>query len=133
VADREHHTGRTVALVGGAALVAWLLLRGKGWGLGGSGRSVGGGVATTSDTSAGTPLAPCRVWIRGRGLELDGAPAELVTVIARCREQGRAEVHATGDAITHTIVDVMRALQRAGVPIDAPPDLVRLARSEPGR
>lgn len=132
MADREHHTGRTVALVGGAALVAWLLLRGKGWGLGGGGgRGLGDAAnrAASGDATT-TPAQPCRVWIRSRGLELDGAPAELATVVARCREHGRAEVQATGAAITGTIVAVLRALKDAGIAIDVPPDLIRLASEE---
>ena len=120
--SREDHTGRNVALVGGAALLAWWLLRGKRWGLGASGTDAAGTGVTTP------PSEPCRLWIRADRIELDGARTELASAVGRCQERGRAEVRATGDAITHSIMDVLRALQRAGVSIDASPDLLRLAR-----
>ena len=128
MADRERHTGRTVALVGGAALVAWLLLRGKGWGLGGS---EGNGDGTHGPAHATPPATPCHVMIRADRIELDGTPADRATVVARCRDRGRAEVRATGDAITRSILDVLHALQQAGVGLYVAPNLERLLIAEP--
>ena len=131
--DRDSHTGRNLALVGGTALLFWLLLRGKGWGLGmgsgGMGSGVGHGGAdqganvtpTTNEASA-----PCRVWIRGDHIDVDGTTADLPTVVARCSAAGQADVKSTGDAIVGTISEVVRAIQAAGVVVYAPPDMWRV-------
>ena len=126
MAEREHHTARNIALVGGGVLLAWLLLRGKGWGLGSDHSS--GGAAGGS-----TPSSPCRVWIRGDRIELDGAPTDLRTLVTRCRERGRAEVSATGDTIVRSITEVLRALRTAGIAIAVAPNLERVAALENGR
>jgi hypothetical protein len=120
--DRDNHTARSVALVGGTVLLFWLLLRGKGWSFGAGGDvGLGGAGAEANVTStSGRPTAPCRVWIRSDQLELDGQPADLPTVVARCRAAGRAEMNATGDSIARRIGEVVRALQAAGVDIYAP-------------
>jgi hypothetical protein len=117
-------TGRTVALVGGSALVLWLLLRGKGWGLGGdgSGASAAGAGAAAANASPELPSGPrpsCKVFIRAQRIDLDGAPADLPAVVARCRASGRAGVQATGGASVQSVVDVVRALQAAGVVVAA--------------
>ena len=118
------HSGRTVALVGGAALAAWLLSRGKGW----SFRSYG----DASGANSGTRLpGRCTVWIRADRIELDGAAAGLPTVIAKCRAVGAAEVRATGNAITGVVRDVVKALHAAGVKLHLAPDLAYLVPSEP--
>lgn len=114
---RKAHPG-TVAVIGGVGLVAWLLLRGKGYRLGGG---------TTGKA------APCRVRIRGDGLYLDGQRHELDAVVTSCRAAGVAEVTATGDAIVGVIAQVLAALRDAGVVVYAEPDLWRLADgSSPG-
>ncbi|MGN6105498.1 MAG: hypothetical protein ACTHU0_10370 [Kofleriaceae bacterium] len=127
MADRERHTARHVALLGGAAFLAWWLLRGKGWGLGHDGQG----------SRAGAPRAaqepPCRVWIRANRIELDGAPIDLPTLVARCRERGRAEVRATGDAITRSIAEVLRSLYATGIEIDTSPHLAGLGAPEATR
>jgi hypothetical protein len=123
VASRDRQTERNVALVGGAALIAWLFWRGKGWGFGaddGLEHGIGRGSPTT------VPAAPCLVWIRANRIELDGVPVDLNSVVTRCREIGQADVRATGDAITRSIADVLRALKAAGVVVNAPPELVQL-------
>lgn len=122
MASRDH-TGRNVALVGGAALVAWLLWRRKA-------KSNGGLAGSASDAAASgstnAPRLPCRVWVRADRIELDGAPADLATVVARCREAGRADVRATGNAITRSILTVLAALKGGGVVVDTPADLAHL-------
>ena len=123
--SRDRHTGRNIALVGGAAIVAWLLWRGNRVG---TGRPSGSGSDATPSTM---PKVPCRVWVRADRIELDGVSADLATVVGRCREAGRAGVRATGDAITRSIIDVLRALKTAGVVVDAPPDLAHLVAHTP--
>jgi hypothetical protein len=121
--DPNDHTGRNVALVGGGALLLWLLFRGNRWGLGGSGAgtdAAGTGPATSPPFE---PRVPCKVFIRSRQLELDGAPVDLATVVARCRVSGRADVRATGGASIQAVVDVIRALQAAGVTVVASGDI----------
>ena len=124
--DSDNHTGRTVVLVGGGALLLWLLFRGKG--KGGLGRDGdGSGVAGQGATRE----PPCRVFIRARQVDLDGAPADLSTVVARCRASGRADVQATGGASLQRVEDVIRALQAAGVTVAAPPDVWDSFRTAP--
>ena len=125
MAERAH-TGRTVGLVGGAGLVAWwLLARGKGWGF----RSSGDGNRAGTDT--GQTPARCVVWVRADRIEIDGVAADLQTVVAKCRAAGAAEVHATGDAITGAVSNVLQALKAAGVKLYVPPDLAYLVPTEP--
>ena len=121
----EHkRTGRTVALVGGAALAAWLLSRGNGWGF----RSPGDGTAAKSGGTGST--APCKVWIYSDGLSVGGVATDLPTVVDQCRAVGTAEVGATGDAITGVIQNVLKALHAAGVKLLLPPSLDYLLRSD---
>ena len=125
MADGDH-TGRTVGLVGGAGLVAWWLFsRGKGWGF----RSPGDGHANGTDT--GQTPARRVVWVRADRIEIDGVAADLQTVVAKCRAAGAAEVHATGDAITGAVSNVLQALKAAGVKLYVPPDLAYLVPTEP--
>src|SRR6185436_3749515 len=114
-------TGRTVAIVGGGALLLWLLLRSPGQRLGGGGS--GTGAASASAGAGATTQAPsryrpvCQVFVRSRQIDLDGVPADLPTVVARCRACGRAEVRATGGASIQAVEDVISALKAAGVTV----------------
>ena len=116
MADRndKNKTGRTVAIVGGGALLLWLLLRGRAWGVG-DGTAAG----TGSQANAATDAQPtrCRVRIDADGIELDGAPTDLDTMTARCRAVGAADVHATGAAITGVVAEVVNRLRAAGVDV----------------
>ena len=107
MAKTDEKTGRTVAAIGGGALLLWLLLRGKGWGLG---ASRGEGTGPSSPT-----LPRCRVRVDQYGVQLDGAPADVATVVARCRETGAADVLATGAAISGVVEALLDALRAAGV------------------
>ena len=112
--EARSHTGRNVGIVGGAAAVLWLFLRGTGWHLGGK------------DNDAATPTgspSPCQVWIRSTGIEVDGQTVDIPTLVRRCQASGRADVRATGAAIVRTIDQVMDALRRAGVVVYASADL----------
>ena len=119
---KRDRTGRTVAILGGAALAAWLLLRGKRWGFRSPNAHPAGGT---------TRPARCVVWIRPERLTVDGVVADLQTVIARCRAAGEAEVHATGDAITGVVWNVLKALHAAGVALYTPADLAHVVPSRP--
>ncbi len=136
----KDNTGRTVAIVGGGALLLLLLLRGKGWGLGGGDDQGDGGhgAGTSSDsraTTSGTaaPRAPCRVRVDAEGIQVDGTRADLATTTDRCRAAGSAEIHATGASITGVIADVVDALQAAGVQVWAAPDVWSASHSVPVR
>jgi len=118
VTEPRSHAGRNVAIVGGAALVVWLLLRGTGWRLGGRGESGTGNPEAPAPSSR-----PCQVWVRSAGLEVDGERVDRSTLVSRCLAAGRADVRATGDAIEHTIQEVIEALRRAGVVVYASADL----------
>lgn len=130
MADRQHKdsTKRTVAIVGGGALLLWLLLRGNGFGLG-RGHAGAAAASATADPTA----TPCRVRIDGDGIEVDGERADVATTTARCRAAGAAEVRATGAAITGVIAEVLRALQGAGVRVSAAPEVWSTATAVPGR
>jgi hypothetical protein len=111
---------RTAALVGGAALIALLFSRGKGLGF----RSPGDGRKTSG------PVKRLTVWIRADRIELDGRPTDLSIVVEKAREAGEVEVHATGDAITRVVREVLTALHVANVIIYAPPDLAYIVPAE---
>ena len=116
MSDRDH-TGRNLALVGGAGLAAWWLLsRGKGWGF----RSTGDGRQDTSNARSRVV-----VWVRGDRIDVDGVASDLPSVIAKGRAAGEAEVHATGDAIVRSIRDVVVGLRSAGVTVYLAGDLGR--------
>ena len=116
MSDRDH-TGRKLALVGGAGLAAWWLLsRGKGWGF----RSSGDGREGTS-----TARSRVVVWVRDDRIDVDGVASDLPTVIAKGRAAGEAEVHATGAAIVRTVRDVVVGLRTAGVTVYLAGDLGR--------
>lgn len=121
MSEARSHTGRNVAIVGGAAVLVWLLLRGTGWRFGGKSDAAGSN-ATTTTPPAPSP-SPCRVWIRSTGIEVDGQIVDLPTLVRRCQAAGRADVRATGAAIVRTIDEVMNALRRAGIVVYASADL----------
>lgn len=106
MAKGEHKRSKTVAVVGGGVLLAWLFLSGKGWGLGGK---RGHGAATE----------PRRVPIRvsDRGITADGVPATIDEAVAAARRTGAAEVFATGAARQGTFDDLIAGLRAAGVEI----------------
>lgn len=119
-APPNDHTARNLALVGGGALLVWMLLGGAGLGLGDGG---------TTGTTA--PPAPCKVRIDVLGVHVDGKPTDVATAIHLCRASGRADVKATGDARSGTVQEVMRGLVAAGVQVNAGPDVWSVSRSAP--
>ena len=116
----KNKTGKTIAIVGGGALLFLLLFRGRGFGLGGSG---GDGRAGNGDAGSATRSAPCKVRIDASGIEVDGVPADVATTTEVCRAAGSAEVRATGAAITGVIAEVVHALKEAGVDVWAAPEV----------
>jgi hypothetical protein len=116
--DPNNHVGRTVALVGGGALLVWLLLRGKGWGLGeGKGGTGTEAPGTGAIEAPAEHRHPCQVFVRASRIDLDGAPADLPTIVAHCRAGGKAHVQSTGGARVKDVEDVISALQAAGVTV----------------
>jgi hypothetical protein len=130
MARRSHadsRTGRTLAVVGGSAvLVWWLLRRGPGRGRAGSGTTTG-----ACRQSGTAPGARPRVWVRADRIEVDGVVADLATVIGRGRAVGAVDLHATGDAVTRVVRDVVTSVRAAGIAIYAAPDLATLVAAEP--
>jgi len=114
----KDNTLATAAVIGGGAALAWFFWRGRG----GGGRAIGD-VAPAAPPAKAPPPPPCRVRIRQRAIELNGAPADLQTTIDACRAAGTAELTATGDAVVGVIAETGRALGRAGVRVTTTPDL----------
>lgn len=113
---KQNHTGRTIAVISGGALVVWLLWRGRGKG---KGKGKGSG-----DDRDSTPSA-VEVWLRsGDRIELNGVSSDLATAVARAGAAGTARVFATGDARHGWVTQVIAALKAAGVAINAPPSLL---------
>lgn len=124
----RNHTGRNVLIVGGAAVAAWWLLSfGNGWGVRGSGAGTSAGLGTPETVEL---PERCIVWIRADRIEVDGVAMALPSVVARCRLVGKAEVHATGDAVTRTVREVLAALHAASVAIYARSDLAYIVPAE---
>ena len=108
---KRNNTGRAVAVIGGGALLLWLVASG-GRGSGGHGGR-GGTVARTVDA-----LPPSEVHVRirsGDRIDVDGVSSELSAAVARARAAGIARVVATGDARQGWVVEVLHALGAAGV------------------
>jgi hypothetical protein len=109
---KQNSTGRTIAVIGGGAALAWLLWRGRG-----KGKGSGSNRVQRSD--------PVIVRIRsGDQIELDGVSSDLATTLVRARAAGVTRVVATGDARQGWITQVIAALKAAGVTIDATPSLL---------
>ncbi len=125
--DKDKHA-RTAALVGGGALLLWLLIRGKGFGLGHAGAAIGDGSRAGS-----APTARCRVRIDAAGIETDGVATDVRTMTERCRMAGSADVRATGAAITGVVAEAVQALLAAGVRVYAASDVWNTAQTTPAR
>ena len=110
---KQNNTGRTIAVIGGGALLAWLLWRGRGKGKGkGKGKGSGG----DGDHSSAPDVV--EVWVRsGDRIELDRVSSDLATVVARARAAGKARLHVTGDARHGWFEYVADALRAAGVDV----------------
>ena len=108
----QNNTGRTIAVISGGALIAWLLWRGRGKGKGNEGDAGNHRSASVS------------VRIRaGDQIDLDGVSSDLTTTVARAHAAGAARVSATGDARHGWVTQVIAALKAANVAIDAAPSL----------
>ena len=108
----QNNTGRTIAVISGGALLAWLLWRGRGKGKGNEGDAGNHRSASVS------------VRIRaGDQIDLDGVSSDLTTTVARAHAAGAARVSATGDARHGWVTQVIAALKAANVAIDAAPSL----------
>jgi len=121
MAERNHdnHTGRTVAVVGGGTFLLWLLLRRKGWGLGGegqgAGQGAGDGAGSPSPSTSDFSPRRCKVRIAAGGIAVDGKPASVEEAVNVCKSTEGAEVLVTGGAREGDYQDLRAAFQRAGV------------------
>ncbi|HEX7841479.1 MAG TPA: hypothetical protein VF469_28595 [Kofleriaceae bacterium] len=108
----RNNTGITLTVIGGGALLLWLLWRGRGKGKGKSG-----------DGEHSSPPAAVTVWVlSGDRLALersDGVSVDLATTVDLARAAGRARVRATGDARHGWVEQVKDALLTAGVKVDS--------------
>jgi hypothetical protein len=105
------------AVVAAGLAVLWLVLRGLG------GRGSGG--KTQGQGTGGASVLPCRVRIGATGIELDGTPASLDAVVARCRTSAAADVVVTGAATGRDAKRVIDALSASGVALRvSPPDVL---------
>ena len=109
----QNNTGRTIAIVGGGALLLWLLWAGRGWGWG---KGRGSGKGNGSGGNDNHSRDPAIVWIRsGDRVEIDGVSSDLATTVARARAAGTARVFTTGDAREGWHQLVIDSLRAAGV------------------
>jgi hypothetical protein len=103
----QNNTKRTIAVLGGGALLVWLLWRGRGRG---KGKGSGG-----DDERMRAPEV-VEVWLRGGDrIELNGVSLDLATTVARARAAGVARVFTAGDAREGWHRHVINALREAGV------------------
>lgn len=108
---KQNHTGRTIAVISGGALLAWLLWRGRG-------RGKGKGTGSGADDRDSTPSV-AEVRLRsGDRIELNGVSSDLATAVARASTAGTARVFAAGDARHGWVTQVIAALKTAGVAVD---------------
>lgn len=95
---------KTGAMLAGGALLAWLLLRGSGFGLGAKGGRPSGNTARR-----------VRLRIDNIGITADGVPSTIEEAVEAAKRTGAAEVFATGAARQGTFDDLVAALRAAGV------------------
>ena len=108
---KQNNTGRTIAVIGGGAFLAWLLWRGRG-------KGKGKGKGSTGDDDRNSAPEAVEVWVRsGDRIELDRVSSDLATVIARARAVGKARLHVAGDARQGWFEYVSDALRAAGVDV----------------
>ena len=104
----KNNMGITLIVVGGGALLLWLLWRGRGRGKGTNGEH--------SD-----PSAPVTVWILpGDRLALDrvdGAAIDLATAVTLARAAGAVTTYSTGDARYGWVEKVNDTLRAAGLKV----------------
>lgn len=128
--DENTDTVIAVSALGGGALLAWWLLRGRRFGGGAGSAGVQGAppVAVPLDASAAPAAPPCQVFLRGEQIELDGATADVAATVATCRAAGTAYLRATGLTTTGAVMRMARALNAAGVAILAHDDIADSVR-----
>ena len=131
--DDSSNLGITLALLGGGAILAWLLLRGggKGWAGGkGWGHGEGGGSGRMEGTNGGSrdlgrsigeadhqlhALPYVCLWIFPDHLELNGVTVDLATAISISRSADKVRVGVSGDTLHGRTEDIRHALEEARV------------------
>ena len=119
----------TAVIIGGLLLLLALLLRNC-FGLGtgdGDGESstpevqpvmvAESDAGPPSGSDAGVGVRACELVIDGQGLRVDGQPTDVEKATDICRRAGQANLKAAGDARTGTYLELLRALDTAGVPV----------------
>jgi hypothetical protein len=112
----DNSTGLTIAMVGGGALLLWLLWPGR-------------DKHEADDGDRRNAPSEVLVWIRsGDRIDVDGASSDLATTVARARAAGAARVFAAGDARQGWVTSVLDALYAAGVAVAQPPSVLDAPR-----
>jgi hypothetical protein len=104
--ERRRHR-KTGALLVGGALLALLLMRGSGWGLGSGGKS----------GKSGKVARRVRIRIDAAGITADGIPSTIDEAVETAIAAGAADVFVTGAARQGTFDDLIAALREAGVEV----------------
>ena len=131
MATDDDKTGTVIAVgaIGGGAMLLWWLLRGRGVGGGGDRGGQGAPSARAVPSSAAEPAEPpCRVFLRGTEIELNGVASDLAATVATCRAAGTAHPRASGDTTAGTVMQMARALNAAGVATLADGDIAETVR-----
>ena len=109
--SNKNNTGLTIAMVGGGALLLWLLWPGRGKG---KGKGKGEGEGGYGDRGSAPAAVVVRI-LSGDQVELDGVISDLATTVARARLAGAARVIAVGDARQGWVTTVIDALTGVAV------------------
>ncbi|KAB2906840.1 MAG: hypothetical protein F9K40_05940 [Kofleriaceae bacterium] len=129
MANHDDNTDTMVAVgaAGGGALLLWWLLRGRRFG---AGREAQGAPTVAAPPPAAPAWAgpPCRVFLRGKEIELNGTTADLPMTVAACRAAGSAHLRASGDTTASAVMSMARALNAADVAIVAHADVADAVR-----
>jgi hypothetical protein len=67
--------------------------------------------------AGGRIMTECALELSSQGLRVDGQVADIDAAVAACRRAGKASLRVTGDARTGTYLELKRALEQAGVPL----------------
>jgi len=109
-------------VLGAAALAAFYLTCGRGWGLGkGAGQGPGSGPGSGSVNALLSPYdaepSRCHVRIAAAGIAVDGKPATVEEAVAACKGASASEILVTGGAREGDWKDIKAAFEQAGIKI----------------
>jgi hypothetical protein len=79
----------------------------------------GGDASQAPGGDAGQLIATaCELELSATGLTVKGEEADIDAAVDACRRAGKASLRVTGDARTGAYLELKRALEQAGVPLD---------------